>query len=272
MNRITQFFVFLYLALSLQPAFAQQDELLPPEQAFALQGWVDGDSVVAEYKIADGYYMYRDAFKFDLETDQVSFGEPRVPDGKIKHDEFFGDVEIYRDRIAITLPLQYASDTPPQVIRIKTTGQGCADIGVCYPPLYQTLTMNLASTAKVSPEPYAFKPVSDTAGMVNDGVQELQSLLGAVTGSMQAEAQPPAMEPIEQPASSMNPLALLQALGDEIGLGDDDEIPPPDKAFQLAAVVDNNNVVQTEIQLYPNTYLYRDKMKRSESTRLNSSH
>jgi len=241
-------------------AFAQQDELLPPEQAFKLQAWVNNNNVVAEYTIAPGYYMYRDAFQFTNETEGVIFGEPGVPDGKIKNDEFFGEVEIYRDKVAITLPLEFENNSNPQVIAIKTAGQGCADIGVCYPPLYQTLTMNLASAARVNPQPYEFKPIKAASKMVDSGVNELQNLLNQVTDPLPTEQQKPQLETASD-NNTLDPLALLQSLGEDIGLEDEDEIPEPDKAFQLSAVLDKNNVIQADITIYKNTYLYRDKMK-----------
>ena len=55
-------------------------------------------------------------------------------------------------------------------------------------------------------------------------------------------------------------LSILQSLGAEGGLSDDSDIPHPDTAFQLSAILDQNNIVQTSFILYPNTYLYRDKM------------
>lgn len=257
MNRINKIFLFTLLLLGSTMALAQQDELLAPEKAFSLQAWVEGDQVIAEYQIAPGYYMYRDAFQFTLESDGVSFDEPQVPDGKIKNDEFFGEVEIYRNQVAITLPLQFEGNSKPQSIKIKTAGQGCADIGVCYPPLYQSLSMNLASSARVMPEPYEFKAVK-----VSDsrGATELQNLLNSATANMAKTTDSAPTSPATEKTND-NPLALLQSLGSDIGLDDEEEIPEPDKAFQLAAVLDSNNIIQTEIQIYKNTYLYRDKMK-----------
>jgi thiol:disulfide interchange protein DsbD len=264
MKHIKQFLLFLVCLLSVQAATAQQqgDELLPPEQAFKLQAWTDGDKVVAEYRIAPGYYMYRDAFRFDLESSGAQFGEPEVPDGKIKHDEFFGDVEIYRDQVAIKLPLNFPDNTRPQTLQIKTTGQGCADIGVCYPPLYQTLSMNLASSARVDPQPYSFKPIDTASDMVSSGIDQLQGLLEGASNAMAAAAPVAIEKPAAKKESGTDPLAMLQSLGADLGFADDeDEIPSPDQAFKLGAVLDRNNVIQSEIQLHKHTYLYQDKMK-----------
>ncbi len=255
-------FLILIACLGLLPnSYAQDEELLAPEKAFSLQARVENNTVIAEYKIAPGYYMYREAFRFDLESDGVSFAEVIVPDGKIKHDEFFGDVEIYRDQVAIQLPLQPEGANLPAEIKIKTTGQGCADIGVCYPPLYQTLTMNTASTASVLPKPYEFKPVKVTAETSDSSVSELQNLFAQVTEKAKPVQQELNTASDSSQTNVASALDQLQALGADIGLDDEEEIPDPDKAFQLAAVVDSNNIIQAEIQIYNHTYLYKNKMK-----------
>ncbi len=253
MRIMKQFLILLACLGILQTSFAQDEELLAPEKAFSLQARVENNAVIAEYTIAPGYYMYREAFRFDLETDGVTFGEASVPDGMIKHDDFFGDVEIYRDSVAIKLPVLAEGASTPAQIKIKTTGQGCADMGVCYPPLYQTLSMNMPSSASVSPQPYEFKPVKVAAAeTVDNSVAELQNLFAQATEN-------PAADNANDGSSS--PLDQLQALGADIGLDDEEEIPDPDKAFQLGAVIDKNNIIQAEIQIYSHTYLYKNKMK-----------
>lgn len=261
MKIMKQFVIFLILLCGLQAVAAQQEELLPPEKAFSLQARIENNTVIAEYKIATGYYMYRDAFKFDLESSDTEFLEPSVPDGKIKHDEFFGDVEIYRDSVEIKLPLSFNKTPAPTHISIKTTGQGCADIGVCYPPLYQTLNMDLASSAMVSPQPYEFKPIKATTETVDNSVAELQNLFAQVNEKAAPVQQQLATITGNGAEAPNNPLAQLQALAQDVGLDDEDEIPEPDKAFKLGAIIDKNNIIQAEIQLYKHTYLYRDKMK-----------
>ncbi len=253
MRIMKQFLILLACLGILQTSFAQDEELLAPEKAFSLQARVENNAVIAEYTIASGYYMYRKAFRFDLETNGVNFGEVSIPDGKVKHDEFFGDVEIYRDSVAIKLPIQADGASTPNLINIKTTGQGCADMGVCYPPLYQTLSMNMASSASVSAQPYEFKPVKvAVAETVDDSVAELQNLFAQATQNTAAD------NANDGNASSLD---QLQALGTDIGLDDEEEIPDPDKAFQLGAVIDKNNIIQADIQIYNHTYLYKNKMK-----------
>jgi len=77
-------------------------------------------------------------------------GAPDLPAGQRKHDAFFGDVETYRGRIVVRVPLSRA--TPGQSIVLKAASQGCADAGVCYPPSVQQVSLALPA-AGASPGP-----------------------------------------------------------------------------------------------------------------------
>jgi len=130
------------------------EELLPPEQAYPMEAQAKGqETIVVHWRIADGYYMYRDKFDLRIETPGVRAGPPRIPLGKVKHDGFFGDVEIFRKAVSIELPLEREPGAP-DTITLKTVSQGCADIGVCYPPLTQTASLTLSPpTARTGPDP-----------------------------------------------------------------------------------------------------------------------
>jgi thiol:disulfide interchange protein DsbD len=97
------------LALQIPLSKAQDQELLPPAEAFNLTAWIDGDELVAEYKIATGYYMYRKRFDFTVESSDapVRFDQAQIPAGKLKHDEFFGETETYREQVTIRLPILF---------------------------------------------------------------------------------------------------------------------------------------------------------------------
>jgi thiol:disulfide interchange protein DsbD len=121
-------------------AVAQQ-KLLEPERAFAFSArGLDPQTVEARFTIAGGYYLYRDKLKFAVEPAAIA-GTPSLPPGKMKHDEFFGDVETYRGTIAVRLPLERAA--PGQTVTLRAESQGCADLGVCYPPQAQKITLSL---------------------------------------------------------------------------------------------------------------------------------
>jgi thiol:disulfide interchange protein DsbD len=246
--------LLVYLLLFSNPQLlAQSDELLPPEQAFGLVAWMEGDRLIAEYDIAQGYYMYRQRFDFQIESGNARFDTAIMPDGKIKNDEFFGDMEVYRGKLRIVLPVLPSKQQTLNLI-VKATGQGCADIGVCYPPLSQTLNVNTASSARIIPTAYLAR-ASLTSNEDSKNVSALQALLSDITENPR---QNDATE-ITTVSSDSKALELLQSLGASFGLSDGDDIPHPDTAFVLSAKLDSNNIIQSEIELYPKTYLYKDK-------------
>lgn len=138
--------------LAFAPALAaQEDDLLEPEKAFAVSARaVDAKTIELSYRIADGYYLYRDKFRFEgVAPREVKLGEPVLPPGKIKQDEFFGRVETYRGTLTIRLPV-INRPVGPLTFTLEATSQGCADVGVCYPPLTQTLKVALPALEKAA--------------------------------------------------------------------------------------------------------------------------
>ena len=118
------------------PAWAAAD-LLDPQAAFRFSAEiVDPQTVRVKYQIAEGYYMYRDRFRFSTTEDGIALGQARLPAGRIKSDEFFGKTETYRGSLVIELPL--TSALAPGGFTLQAVSQGCADVGVCYLPLTQT--------------------------------------------------------------------------------------------------------------------------------------
>jgi thiol:disulfide interchange protein DsbD len=144
MKKLTTTLLALLLSFAV---IAQEEELLEPEKAFALTvTTLDTDTVQARWDIAEGYYLYRSKFTFSSNTAGITLGEPSYPAGKIKHDEFFGDVETYRGSITITIPVERAAGAP-DTFTITANSQGCADIGVCYPPQRQSREITLTLRA-----------------------------------------------------------------------------------------------------------------------------
>ena len=78
------------------------DELLPADQAFAFEATMASDNQIrAVWNIADGYYLYKSKFQFATDAEGIRFGDPVLPAGKIKHDEFFGEIETFRNQLVI---------------------------------------------------------------------------------------------------------------------------------------------------------------------------
>ena len=140
--------VALVLAL---PAFAQVNPL-PPEKAFRFSARaLNPETIETRFTIADGYYLYRDRIHFTVEPATTALTVPPLPPGKVKDDQFFGRVETYRDSLMVTLGLKDA--VPGGKVVVVAESQGCADVGICYPPQVQRVTVALpaANAAPTSP-------------------------------------------------------------------------------------------------------------------------
>lgn len=123
-------------------------ELLEPEVAFGASAIaIDAQTLQIDFAIADGYYLYRDKFRFTSTTEGITLGDPLIPSGKVKSDEFFGEVETHRNAVSVRVPFFAQADTA-RSLSIQVISQGCADIGVCYPPLQQSLTVILAASSE----------------------------------------------------------------------------------------------------------------------------
>jgi len=117
-------------------------KLLPPEQAFRFSARVlDSNTIEGRYDVVDGYYLYRDKLHFMLQSAPPALGDAELPAGKRKHDEFFGDVEIYRGAVTVKLPIVGAG--AGQSLVVVADSQGCADVGVCYPPTRQQVKLSV---------------------------------------------------------------------------------------------------------------------------------
>ena len=160
---------FLLLLLFVLTGLARAEEPLAPEEAFRFSARaVDARTLEARWTIADGYYMYRDKFRFALEGGTL--GAPTLPPGKIKDDELFGKVETYRKEVKILLPLEAAGP-----VTLKAVSQGCWDGGICYPPLNQQTPIALAAASAGSPRGGAAAPASP-AGPVAGQVQRRRTV------------------------------------------------------------------------------------------------
>jgi thiol:disulfide interchange protein DsbD len=128
-----------FLLLCSLTGLARAEEPLAPEQAFRFSAKaIDADTIEARWQIVDGYYMYRDKFKFVLEGGTL--GTAKLPPGKMKEDDLFGKVETYRKEVKILLPVKATG-----AVTLKAVSQGCWDGGICYPPLNQDAKLELAA-------------------------------------------------------------------------------------------------------------------------------
>ncbi len=127
-------------------------KFLEPDDAFRFSAEpvvasAGGPAIAVRYRIADGYYLYRERFQFALDpatSNGATLGEPVFPKGEIKYDETFDrDVEHYRHDVVVRIPVVGA--TGP--VTLLSTSQGCADAGLCYPPQVAKATLTVAAAA-----------------------------------------------------------------------------------------------------------------------------
>ncbi len=213
--------VLLLLAL-LPTALPAQEEPLPPDEAFPVRLYaIDADTLRAEWKVHEGYYLYRDKFGFSALTPGLELAEARIPRGEEKDDEFFGRVETLRHTVAVDLPIRNRPEGEAVEVEIEVRFQGCADLGVCYPPMKRTLRAHLIPAAAFTP------PVTSSETSVEKGPEGL---------------------------------GLLERLGRRLGLGGgDDEVLPPDQVFVFSAEADGPHAIRARWEIREGYYLYREK-------------
>ena len=130
-------------------------ELLEAEKAFSLTARIKSNAILeVKYVIADGYYMYRDRFQFLINGEPVAQSRIRWPTGRVKQDATFGKVITYNKIFQVRIPLSDAQllslGTDGGFVTIAANSQGCATVGICYPPLRQSVTLRPENRAWVA--------------------------------------------------------------------------------------------------------------------------
>lgn len=222
----------LALAAAIAAAFAapalavDEKDLLPVDDAFAVSASApSAERIAIDWKIARGYYLYKHRISVKTDAGYVA-GPLQLPKGEAHKDEFFGDVETYRDRLSAGLPgtAQGAS------VKLTVKYQGCADAGICYPP--QTRTLNVALPAAAGP---AMDAAPASAPLVQFGPRGGASnpLLGGGT-------------PLSAPSAA--------------SAGATDALPlPPEQAFGFEAIARDGDSLLLRFTPARGYYLYRDK-------------
>ncbi|MBA8883748.1 protein-disulfide reductase DsbD family protein [Dokdonella fugitiva] len=218
------------LALAAGAAHAQEDGLLPVEQAFRLEAKTAGAGKLAlHWDIAPDYYLYRSRIKAKTTQAGLTLGTLELPAGEKKQDEFLGEVEVYHHAIDATLPYTLA-DAAAKSVTVSLTVQGCheTDPKICYPPHPTTVTLDLAAAATVATNtgPGAGLPPNPLAG--NGG-----GVLASGGG--------------------------LQ-LGADAGAVDSAPLPP-EQAFVFEAIAQSPTAILARWTMPKNYYLYRDRSK-----------
>ena len=210
------------LVVSLPAWAVSEKDLLPVDEAFGLTAQArDRDRVEISWKIAPGYYLYRHRTTVKAETG-FDAEALQLPAGKKHHDDFFGEVETYRERLTGVLPGKAADGADTVTLEVRY--QGCADAGVCYPPQKRTLQVKLPGG-----------------------------------GSGAASTAPATASAAASPFN--NPLAGNTGTGLRLpGTSTTQALPlPSERAFGFDAIVGDGNTVLLRFTPAPGYYLYRDR-------------
>ena len=123
-----------------------ESDFLPADQAFVLSTSSDSaDRITLRWDIADGYYLYRDKVKVVSTDGTAQFGQPDIPGGKTQHDDYFGEQVVFSGEMRADVPV--ATKPGTREVALTVTYQGCADAGLCYPPIKKQLIVELAAPA-----------------------------------------------------------------------------------------------------------------------------
>lgn len=126
-------------------------DFLPVNEAFELSlVQADAHSIKLRLVATDGYYLYRHRLQFHTEPADIKLDAARLPEGEAKHDEFFGDVQVYHGVLDIELPRN-----DPRAFTLQVGYQGCAEKGLCYPP--QTAKLSIDGSAAPSSHDWSWK-------------------------------------------------------------------------------------------------------------------
>ena len=151
---------FAQMPSAFDDPFVDEPQFLDVDQAFVFDFNQQSDTLTLTFDIADGYYLYLKQFKFV--SKQAEIGDPTFPRGVMIEDEFFGESEVFYDRVSITLPISYANSDGV----VKVRYQGCADAGLCYPPTIKVVYLNEVGSNAATTQP---------AGDENNAASSLQS-------------------------------------------------------------------------------------------------
>ena len=205
-------------------------EILSPEEAFSPEvSSVTSDAITVEFTIAAGYYLYRDKSKFTLQTkdgktlDSAIVGKT-FSESTIFHDEYFGESAIFRDQGMATLA--HAGAPSSESLELIVTYQGCADLGICYPPTKATFDITLPAADVIA--------AVDTQAIAPDNTPRSSSLI--------------------------NTDALADLFGSDNGFGNDQELLSPEQAYVPLIMSSKANQISLQWQIEPGYYLYRDKL------------
>ena len=121
-------------------------DFLPVSEAFKLN-LIESTptNIKLRFVPTDGYYLYQHRFAFKTDPADITLGPVQLPPGEPKHDEYFGDVQVYHGIVDVDVPRPADAQ---RAFTLVVTYQGCADKGLCYPP--ETVRLAIEGTPAAS--------------------------------------------------------------------------------------------------------------------------
>ncbi|MEZ5536901.1 MAG: protein-disulfide reductase DsbD [Thiolinea sp.] len=236
-------FILLFM-VSINAHALKQEDLLHPDKAFQVSASaIDEQNIRLTWEIADGYYLYRERITFDSESPGITLNsaDASYPDGDIKDDPNFGKLEVYHHSFSIDVPIDRSADAQQAVeLQLKTKYQGCADAGLCYPPLRKKLNLQLASLSAsdtVTGRTNNNEPVSQPETNNNTGDNNIATAAG---------------DSAAEPAAAL-PAPTVQSINGRKAL-------PVAQAFQLSLTATDKSTVNAHWEVIPGHHLYRNKI------------
>jgi thioredoxin:protein disulfide reductase len=182
---------------------AASNDPLPVEQAFVISATRKPTGVSIQFLSANGYYLYREKFKILATASQADL-TPALPPGVVKYDETFGkNVATFRGMLS--LPEVKLAQPMSEGLSIDVYSQGCADIGICYPPQYQRVQFapNTA-TATIA----AFEPPRSPSNSKTANTSPLKPPLAASVNAAQPDQANSPSLPLQPSLSSPTTITL----------------------------------------------------------------
>lgn len=136
-------FLCLFLLLFQTVSYAAplgEAEFLSPDDAFKISfSYPSDNQLIVTWDIEKDYYLYVGMINFSLiDTNKNNILKIELPKGLKKTDEFFGEVDIYKGRVSTNVFFENPIDS----IKLQVMYQGCAEAGLCYPPIKKTYTLD----------------------------------------------------------------------------------------------------------------------------------
>jgi thiol:disulfide interchange protein DsbD len=123
---------------------ARANTPLPVDEVFRLTVQRGGDDgLQLAWTIQPGNYLYRDKITVTVSGRPVPI---MLPPGEIKDDPNFGPSEVYHDH----LDLRMDAAMVPATGALRVTYQGCAEQGICYPPVTKAVDLATLAISKVA--------------------------------------------------------------------------------------------------------------------------